>query len=307
MGWASASRIRSATSTEPGGGVGVPDQPGDAARHLDEQPVAGRVSHGVVDRLEPVQVDEQQRHVPAVPVTAGQREPYPLGEQRAVGQPGQLVRQRLVLVEPPGEDVRHRGGQHERPVDPGPQPRVALGRAVVVHGARRQHPDDAVVQHDEQDRETERHPVLVQRDDADHDEEVEVHLDVAAGQVHQHRGRRDEAERRRRGPQHPAVVAHQRDRAARPDRGHVGERVQGAVVGRETHHEQRGYVQPHQDRDAAMARVPPVVGERAAARQQVAECVRAAGERRQAAAGQRRRRDKGGGHGPNVGASGTPT
>ena len=58
------------------------------ARDLDEQLVAGRVAEGVVDDLEVVQVEEEAGQA------AGARpEPlgHVLGEQRAVGQPGQRV------------------------------------------------------------------------------------------------------------------------------------------------------------------------------------------------------------------------
>jgi hypothetical protein len=65
-------------------------------------------------------------------------------------------------------------------------------------------------------------PVLIERDDGDHHEEVEVQLDVATGQVHQQRRRRDEAEATDRGAHPPA------DR--RPTR-HGGNRRQDCPLG----------------------------------------------------------------------------
>src|SRR3954469_15734157 len=57
------------------------------------------------------------------------------------------------------------------------------GTAVVVDGTRGERADDPVVHEDDGDGQAERHPVLVQGDDGDHDEEVEVALDGAAHQV----------------------------------------------------------------------------------------------------------------------------
>ena len=76
-----------------------------AARLLDaaeprrdpaQQPVAGRVPERVVDQLEVVEVDEQQRHRAVAPARAGDRGAQPDVELRAVGQ----ARQRVVEGEP---------------------------------------------------------------------------------------------------------------------------------------------------------------------------------------------------------------
>ena len=66
--------------------------PGDGLEH----DVARLVAVGVVHRLEPVEVAEQQRHV----VPAGQRLAQPVDEQRPVGQARELVVERAVLQRP---------------------------------------------------------------------------------------------------------------------------------------------------------------------------------------------------------------
>ena len=76
---------------------------GEAAGDLLQQLVAGAVAEAVVDLLEPVEVDEQHReHVPG-PRGAGQRLVEPVAEQRAVGEVGEAVVERLpreLLLEP---------------------------------------------------------------------------------------------------------------------------------------------------------------------------------------------------------------
>jgi hypothetical protein len=83
-----------------------------AGGDLEQQRVAGLVAERVVDELEAVDVEEEDRdgaraaaHAPA------QREREAVAEQRAVGQPGQLVVQRAVgqveLGRPALGDVAH--------------------------------------------------------------------------------------------------------------------------------------------------------------------------------------------------------
>ncbi len=57
--------------------------------------VAGRVAERVVDHLEVVEVDQQQRHSAAAALVAGHRVLDPVAEQRPVGQAGQRVLERL--------------------------------------------------------------------------------------------------------------------------------------------------------------------------------------------------------------------
>ena len=108
-------------------------------------------------------------------------------------QPDVLVAQ--VLVEPPRDDRAEAGGADVGGVEQRPAPRVRLGVGVVEDRMRVERAADAVVQHDERRGEQEDHPVLVEREQHDHDEEVEVRLDDAAGEVDDHRRGRQEAER----------------------------------------------------------------------------------------------------------------
>ena len=78
------------------GGVARADRVRQAARHLDEEAVAGAVAEGVVDVLEVVEVDQQdRRHRPAA-AAPRERVGDAVGEEGAVGEPGQRVVERLV-------------------------------------------------------------------------------------------------------------------------------------------------------------------------------------------------------------------
>ena len=57
------------------------------APHLLEQEIAGRVAQGVVDVLEAVEVQQQQRRHVAAPAHAGDRLIEPLKEQTRLGSP----------------------------------------------------------------------------------------------------------------------------------------------------------------------------------------------------------------------------
>ena len=85
------------------------------------------------------------------------------------------------LVEAPGDDAAHARPEHEQRVDAGPGPRRVDRGLVVVHGLGPEHADDAVVDRDEGDGQEVRDPVLAESQEREHDEEVEVKFDVAAG------------------------------------------------------------------------------------------------------------------------------
>ena len=68
-----------------------------------------------------------------------------------------------------------------------PLERVVDRIRVVIDGGRIKRPEYAVVQDNETDRAQERQPVLIQGEDADHHEEMEVHLDHATAETDQHR------------------------------------------------------------------------------------------------------------------------
>ena len=77
--------------TEPDGGVLDPGAPAQPVGDLAEQHVAGLVAEGLVDGLEPV--DVQVHEADLQPAAAGQRDRVaePVGERAAVGQPGERV------------------------------------------------------------------------------------------------------------------------------------------------------------------------------------------------------------------------
>ena len=161
-----------------------------------DQLVAGRVAEAVVDDLEAVEVEEEDGDVAAAAaLEALERLAQAVVEQQAARQPGERVAQQLVLVRAPGDDVGGAGGEHEAAVDERPAPRVGDGVAVAVDRRGRDQAAEPVVDDDVADRHQERDPVLVERQDADHHEEVEVRLDVAVREVHEHRRGGDEAER----------------------------------------------------------------------------------------------------------------
>jgi hypothetical protein len=131
---------------------------------------------------------------------------------------------------------------------------------------RRQVTEDAVVEDHVGERHPERHPVLVQGDEAHHHEEVEVHLDGAAGQVHQQRRGGDEAEHRHAGALPPAAAPLPgRQRADREDGA-----LAGAVPQRHPadHPEHRGAdgMEPQQHHDSPVPPLPDVRLQRAAVR-----------------------------------------
>ena len=165
-----------------------------------------------------------------------------------------------VLTQPPCRqaDDAHRGdeGRMER----SPPPRMGHRRGVVVDGGRLEHAHDAVVHQDEPYREQKRSPLLVQGHEPDHDEEMKVELDVAAGQVNEHRGRRDEPEGGEGG-----LGGAMADRQRGGDR-HEGddpaleETVTPAVAGVEREARDADRVEPEHHEDAAVATVPEPIG-----------------------------------------------
>ena len=93
----------------------------------------------------------------------------------------------LLLGDPPEDHHADAGEQHRDAVDDRPQPRARLAGRVVEDQVACHSRADAVAEHGEDDVPEERHPVLVERDEADDDEEVEVRLDRAVGQPDQRR------------------------------------------------------------------------------------------------------------------------
>lgn len=85
-------------AADPANGVPHPQRLLHALGNDLHHVVADLMPVGVVDRFEPVQVDEQHGHQGAAAVRGGQRVADQLLHQTAVGQPGQLIVQR-----PPGQ------------------------------------------------------------------------------------------------------------------------------------------------------------------------------------------------------------
>jgi hypothetical protein len=85
-------------AAQPGDGVDPPQHARHPAGDLGEQPVAVVVAEGVVDVLEPVEVQQQQGGGTQLPVGGPERLPDAVGEQLPVGQAGQRVVQRLVVA-----------------------------------------------------------------------------------------------------------------------------------------------------------------------------------------------------------------
>ena len=91
-------------------------------RQGEQHLVAGGVAERVVDRLEAVEVEHEDRDVDALALPAGQRVGEPVERERAVGQAGERVVQRgvardlLLAVALDGDDDQRRdGGRGSRP------------------------------------------------------------------------------------------------------------------------------------------------------------------------------------------------
>ena len=151
---------RELVAAEPGDGVALPHTAGEPLGHVDQHRVAGGVAEAVVDRLEAVQVHEEQRDPGAAAPGHLQRVLDPVEQQSAVRQVGEEVvagQVGHVLGQPePGERV---GGDRDHRLEgllvgrrgrPGPvpggrdDPAVALAVAQLgadLGGARRSGPD----------------------------------------------------------------------------------------------------------------------------------------------------------------------
>ena len=77
-------------------GVARPQGPLQAPRHLDQQVVAGVVAEAVVDALEPVKIEEQERQRSRSPARAPDRHVEAIEQQDAVREAGERIVQRLV-------------------------------------------------------------------------------------------------------------------------------------------------------------------------------------------------------------------
>ena len=183
------------------------------------------------------------------------------------------------LVEPPRHHAAHAGAEDEEGVDAGPRPWRVVGSLVVVDGLGPQDADHSVVEGHEGDGQQVRDPVLAEREEREHHEEVEVQLDHAAREVHQDGRRAEQAEADRGGLDRPAEPAPARDqREGRHDRA-LPDRVQRVVVFHERlqtelpapaehgpHQRDDDRVEPGEPDEEAEARAPHVLGQRATGR-----------------------------------------
>ena len=115
-------------------GVGHPHRGGQPRRQGEQHLVAGGVAEGVVDRLEAVEVEHEDRDVDALALPAGQGVSEAVERERAVGQPGERVVQRgmardlLLAVALDGDDDQRGDGRS------GSRPRPRRTRAARAHG-----------------------------------------------------------------------------------------------------------------------------------------------------------------------------
>jgi hypothetical protein len=87
---------RELVAAEAGGGVSAANARVEPARHLDQHLVARGVAQGVVDLLEVVEVEEEHGAPATLAARPDDGVAHALGEQRAVGEPGDGVVERLV-------------------------------------------------------------------------------------------------------------------------------------------------------------------------------------------------------------------
>ena len=80
-----------------GQGVLRPQERTEALGHLHQHGVADQMSDGVVDQLEPIEVEKEHGHEAVAPVEATQRVPQPVHEHGAIGDAGQRIGRCLVL------------------------------------------------------------------------------------------------------------------------------------------------------------------------------------------------------------------
>ncbi|HEY2704493.1 MAG TPA: hypothetical protein VGL20_12450 [Candidatus Dormibacteraeota bacterium] len=188
----------------------------------------------------------------------------------------------VLLARGPRIDVGRGRGEHEATMDECPAPGMQHLVDPVVHRAGVDHPHQPVLEDHEGEREEERDPVPIRREQPDHDEEVEVRLDGAVGEVDQHRGAGHQPQCGEHRAEHLTTARLQRRQRQQRHRGGVGEAVAGRVSARDAEQRQRHDVEPEDAENDAVA-PPPRLGFQPPA----------LGKRRRRAA---QRCDDGGGH-----------
>ena len=176
-----------------------------------------------------------------------------------------------VFGDPQHEERSGAGDQHRHAVDHRPQPGVLLPLGVFEDQCLLPRGADPVADHGEDDVDEERRPVLVERDEADDDEEVEVRLDGAVREHDERRRAVDQPHRDgdRRGP---PVVAQQVTEPHQRQRGdHDQCQRARCVTERETEGEQAGSVQRQDPKHEAVTPLPILFGQVVAMRKGIEE------------------------------------
>jgi hypothetical protein len=144
----------------------------------------------------------------------------------------------------------------EQPVDHSPLPRVGDAGRVVKDAGWVERAEQSVVNHDIDDGDAEREPRLIQRDERDHDEEMEVHLDQAAAEVREDRRAGHEPER---GQDLARTLGEPRQggpHRERDDDGRLGKGMPNAVPRRDPYPRDDEDVSPQKEDDPAMPPSP---------------------------------------------------
>jgi hypothetical protein len=142
-------------------------------------------------------------------------------ERRAEALLAVLGRGARVLVQAPVDDVDDGQGADEQCVDPRPAPRVGDGVRVVVDRRGLDEAHEPVVAEHEREGKQVGEPLLIERQQADHHEEVEVPLDRAVHQVHDDRRSRQQADACSGGAQAAGGACARGERTADEDRAGV--------------------------------------------------------------------------------------
>lgn len=121
--------------------------------------------------------------------------------------------------------------------------------------------DQPVLNDDIGQREHERQPCLVERQEGEDDEELEVRLNRTAGQMHQHRGPDDETDGRARRPDVAAPSRRHRDEAGQGDWGDRHPCVGRRMALDQCEHAERWDMCPQQPGKPSVAPLPDLLGQ----------------------------------------------
>ena len=133
---------------------------------------------------------------------------------------------------------------------------------MVVDGPWVEDPDDSVMEGDKRDRSEEGEPALIERDDAEHHEEVEVRLDVAAREMGEHGRRHDQPQARGKRSKGTTELLRAGSEGRRRQHASLDQAVVHGVPGRERKDREANGLHPEQDEDASVATVPERRGQR---------------------------------------------